>query len=110
MRFAGTVGFATPTENPPGVWKDVIVEREYFGDVIRDSRLLGAPSLVPPEVAGTISVQNSFSIVGDAMAYESFMNIRYVTWNGQKWIVTDIEVRRPRLILSIGGQWDGDTP
>lgn len=110
MRFAGTVGFATPTEETPGVWKDVIVEREYFGDVIRDARLLGAPSLVPPEVAGTISVQNSFSIVGDAMAYESFMNIRYVTWNGQKWIVTDIEVRRPRLILSIGGQWDGDTP
>lgn len=109
MRFSGTVGFATSTEVTPGVWKDVIVERLYFGDVIRDSRRLGAPLLVPPEVAGTISVENSFSIVGDAMAYENFMHIRYVRWLGNVWVVTDVEVRRPRLILAIGGQWDGDT-
>jgi hypothetical protein len=110
MRFSGTVGFATPTESTPGVWSDVIVERAYFGDVIRDARRLGAPSLVPPEVAGTISLSNSFSIVGDAMAYESFKYIRYVNWLGQNWEVTDVEVRRPRLILTIGGLWNGDTP
>jgi hypothetical protein len=110
MRFAGAVGFATPTSTAPGVWKDVIVERQYLGDVIRESRRLGAPSLVPPEVAGTISVQNSFSIVADAEAYESFMHIRYVNWLGENWEVTDVEVRRPRLILTIGGLWNGDTP
>jgi hypothetical protein len=110
MRFSGTVGFATPTEESPGVWKDVIVERSYFGDVIRDSRRLGAPLLVPPETAGTISVENQFSIVGDAMAYENFMHIRYVNWQDIRWEVTDVEVRRPRLVLSIGGLWNGDTP
>lgn len=110
MRFSGTVGFATPTETNPGVWDDVIVERPYLGDVIRDARRLGAPSLVPPEVAGTISLQNSFSIVGDAMAYEGILRIRYVTWLGERWEVTDVEVKRPRLILTIGGLWNGDTP
>lgn len=110
MRFSGAVGFATQTEGTPGVWTDTIVERTYYGDVIRDSRRLGAPSLVPPEIAGTITVQNQISVVGDAMAYENFLNIRYVSWLDVNWTVTDVEVRRPRLILSLGGQWDGNTP
>jgi hypothetical protein len=110
MRFSGTVGFATPTQSAPGVWSDVIVERSYQGDVIRDTRRLGAPSLVPPEVAGTISLSNSFSIVADAEAYEGILRIRYVAWLDQRWEVTDVEVKRPRLILTVGGLWNGDTP
>lgn len=109
MRFSGTVGFATPTETTPGVWEDVIVERHYYGDVVRDTRHQGKPSVVPPEVNSTISLENSFSIVGDAMAYENYIRIRYVNWAGIPWEVTGVEVRRPRLILTVGGQWDGPT-
>ena len=56
-----------------------------------------------------IAFENNFSIVADAYAYENFANMRYVVWNGSKWRVTNVEVRRPRLILTVGKVWNGDT-
>lgn len=109
MRFSGSVGYATNTQTSPGVWEDVFTERTFYGTVIRDSSRLGAPSLVPPEVNNSISLGNSFSLVGDAEAYENIEHIRYVRWRGSVWTVTDIEVQRPRLILTVGGLWDGNT-
>jgi hypothetical protein len=107
MRFHGTVGYAASEESAPGVWKDVITERTYYGDVIRNSRTLQPPSLVPPEVNDTLSLENSFSIMADAEAYANYMNFRYVEWEGNRWTITNAEIRRPRIILTIGGLWNG---
>lgn len=107
MRFSGTVGYATSAETSPGVWEDIITERTYLGDVNRDIRRLDPSSAVPATLNDDVKVENNFSIVADAYAYENFMKIRYVTWNGVNWAVTTVEVRRPRLILSIGGLWNG---
>ena len=109
MRFSGTVGFGTPTESAPGVWRDVITERTYFGDVIRNARRLDPATLVPPETAGNLVLENSISILADAEAFDSYMNIKYIKWEGNYWTVTNVEVRRPRLILAIGGLWNADT-
>jgi hypothetical protein len=110
MRFSGAVGSATSTEVRPGVWEDVITERTYFGNIIRNTRRLEAPSLVPPVVQGTVALDNSFSIMSDPDAYENYLNFRYITWEGQRWEITSVEVKRPRLILTIGGLWNGNTP
>jgi hypothetical protein len=109
MRFSGAVGFASREETSPGVWQEVITERTYYGDVVRDARRMVAPSQTPPVLNVGLELGNSFSIVGDADAYANFMNMRYVRWEGNVWQITDVEVQRPRLILSIGGQWDGNT-
>jgi hypothetical protein len=109
MRFSGSVGFVTNTETAPGVWSDVITERFYYGNVVRNSSRLGPPLMVPPEVNNNLSLGNSFSLVGDAEAYENFMHIRYVRWQSNVWTITDVEVVRPRLILTIGGLWNGNT-
>jgi hypothetical protein len=110
MRFSGAVGYATSTETAPGVWSDIITERTYYGDVVRNSRRLLPPTLVPPELNDNLSLENSFSILGDAEAYANFMNFRYVEWEGSRWAITNVEVLRPRLILTIGGLWNGPTP
>lgn len=110
MRFSGTVGYAEQAETSPGVWTDVITERHYYGDVFRNSRRLEAPSLEPPMVHGSLVLENSFSISADAHAYENFMNMRYISWEGKNWEITNVEVRRPRLILTVGGLWNGVTP
>jgi hypothetical protein len=109
MRFYGTVGYASNDESSPGVWTESITERSYYGDVIRNTRRLAAPSMTPPETNPETSVENSISIIGDADAYENFMKMRYVLWEGSYWEVTSVEVRRPRLILSLGGIWNGNT-
>lgn len=109
MRFYGAVGYAASTETSPGVWEDVITEKTYYGDVIRNSRRLETPVLVPPETSANLALENSFSILADAEAYVNFMNIRYVEWEGTRWVVTNVEVRRPRLILTVGELWNGNS-
>lgn len=108
MRFSGTVGYATSTETAPGVWSDTITERSYFGDVVRNARRLDPPTMTPPTVNSDLTLENSFSILADAWAYENYMTMRYVKWEGSYWRIANVEVSRPRLILTIGGIWDGD--
>lgn len=108
MRFSGVVGYAVSTETSPGVWTDVMTEKPYFGDVVTNSRRLEAPSMVPPVANPGIALSNSFSIVADAEAYENTLNMRYVIWDSVYWQITDVAVQRPRLILTVGGQWNGN--
>jgi hypothetical protein len=106
-RFYGEIGFAPETvETAPGVWEDVIKERKYYGDVLRNTRRLDGGD----QVNNDISVGNSISIVADDDAYGSFFNMRYVKWMGARWIISDIEVQSPRLVLRLGGVYNGPTP
>jgi hypothetical protein len=45
--------------------------------------------------------------VSDAHANEHFFAIRYVDWAGTRWEVTDVEVQSPRLLLRLGGTYNG---
>ncbi len=111
MRFSGAVGYATTeeTSSGSGVFVESMTERTYFGDVTRNARRLEAPSQVPPVVNPHLVLENSFSILADAEAYANFKSFRYIRWENNVWTITNVEVRRPRLILTVGGQWDGDT-
>lgn len=107
-RFYGNVGYGISVETDPGVsgvWEDEIVEFPYQGDVIRDTRNL----VVADKLNDDISVTNSISVIADQYAIENFMYIKYVEWNGVLWTVPNVEVRRPRLILSIGEVYNGPT-
>jgi len=105
-RFSGRVGYGESVETTPGVWEDQIVERSYFGDVIRNARNLREGE----NLNFDLSVQNSISIVADAYANEHFFAIRYVEWAGTLWTVTSVEVQSPRLILRLGEVYNGRTP
>lgn len=105
-RFHGLVGYGETIKIRPGVFEDKIIERPYFGDVKRIARKLQ----VGEKIVGDIKVQNSISVMADAYAIDHFFNIRYVTWSGVRWEVTDVEVNRPRLELRLGGVYNGPTP
>lgn len=104
-RFVGNVGYAESVEIAPGVWDDVITVRKYYGDITRNTRKLVDGS----QVNSDISVGNSISIVADEYANGRFFAIRYVEWAGTLWTVTDVEVESPRLILRLGGVYNGPT-
>jgi len=105
-KFHGKIGFGQSVETEPGVFTDTIVERQYYGDVIRNSRqLLDRDERVNPD----ISVQNSLSVVADAHLRGHFFAIRYVEWEGARWVVSDVDVQPPRLILKLGGIYHGPT-
>ena len=104
-KFSGRVGFSIPaTETSPGVWEEGIVEKHYFGDVERNTRQL----VETDKVNFDLSVNNSISIIANVYALENIFAIRYVEWAGAFWTVTDVEVRGPRLLLRLGGVYNGN--
>ena len=107
-RFHGSVGYGEQVEKPPGsgVWVDEIVEYSYFGDVVRNTRSLREGE----HLNNDLTVGNSINIVADAYAHEHFFAIRYVKWAGALWTVTEVEVLSPRLLLRLGGIYNGPTP
>lgn len=107
-RYSGVVGYGVSIEEPAnsGKWVNSIVERPYFGDVIRNTRGLEPGNKANPN----ITVGNSISVVADAYATEHFLNIKYLTWVGERWTVPSVDVRPPRLILEIGEVYDGPVP
>lgn len=107
-RFYGEVGYGDTVESPvgSGVWKDQITEIPYFGDVIRNTRKLDSGEKLNDD----ISVSNSISIVADDQAIKHFFQIKYVRWAGVLWTVTNVEVKSPRLVLSLGKVYNGPTP
>jgi len=105
-KFYGKVGYGETVDQGNGVHEQVITERTYQGDVIRNSRQLD----VGEKVNDDLSVGNSISIVADAYANNHFFAIRYVEWAGSLWVVSNVDVERPRLILRLGGVYNGPRP
>ncbi len=101
--FHGLIGYGETVETAPGVWQDNLVERNYFGDVIRNTRQLREGE----SLNNDLSVGNSISVVADAYANDHFFAIRYIQWAGTLWTVQDVEVQSPRLLLRLGGVYNG---
>lgn len=113
MRFYGEVGYGTSVEDPPdsGVWKDTITEHSYYGEVINNARqLVPRSSTDGMSVNDNITINNQISVVADQYLVDNFMDIKYVKWAGKRWIVTNVDVDRPRLIMTLGGVYNGPTP
>lgn len=103
-RYSGVIGYAEEAELINGVWEDSeITERRYFGSIERVSRSIQNGSSILPD----ITVNNTISIVADAYAHNNFSRMRYVVWENTYWEVVSVEVRHPRLILTLGGVYNG---
>lgn len=102
-KFYGNIGYAISKETAPGVWVEDMVEHKYSGDVYRNTRKLQSGN----QVNDSIDISNEISILSDPFANENFHSMRYVTYMGAKWKVSSVEVRYPRLILTVGGLYNG---
>ena len=104
-KFYGAVGYGETVESPvgSGVWKDVITERNYYGDILHNIRRFQESEKLNDD----LTLSNSISVVADAYALNHFFAIRYVEWAGALWTVNTVEVESPRLILRLGGVYNG---
>ena len=105
-KFYGPIGYAESVETSPGVHVDKITERYYCGDVNRNTRRLQSTDKVNDD----INISNEISILADPFANGNFHAMRYVGFMGTKWKITNVEVQYPRLILTIGGVYNGPEP
>lgn len=102
-RFYGTIGYCFYTETSPGVWEETITEKNYRGDITLDQQRWQSSE----QVNDNLNLDNSISILADPYALQNYGNIRYVVWNGAKWKIQSLSIKRPRIILQIGGLYNG---
>lgn len=103
MKYYGKVGYSESVKIDPGIYQDVTTERTYRGDVFKNTRRREAGE----SINDNISINNQISIIADAYAYDHFFAICYIEWMGKLWKVMNVDVQRPRLILTIGGLYNG---
>ena len=101
-KFYGKIGYIQTVESEPGYWEEKAIEREYYGDITRNSSRYQQDG----HINENIVINNIISIVADPYANENFQHMRYIEWMGTKWKITNIEVQYPRLILTLGGIYD----
>lgn len=104
-KWYGKVGYITTVETEPGIWDSIPVEKPYFGDLMKNVSKWSTSAKVNDD----LNVANQISIVADPFAYQNFSSIKYIEFMGAFWDVTSVEVQHPRLILTIGGVYNGDT-
>lgn len=104
-KFYGEIGFVRTEENVPGVFEETYVERPYYGDVIKNARRWENGG----QLNDDLSLNNTVSIVADDFAIQNLFAMRYVQWMGAAWKITNVEIQRPRIILTIGGVYNVST-
>lgn len=102
-KFHGSIGYAETKETSPGVWEEVIVEKNHIGDLLKMSNSWKNSENLNDD----LTINNQFSILADSFAYKHFPKMRYIKWMGASWKITKIDVQRPRLILTVGGVYNG---
>lgn len=103
-KFFGPIGYAISGEKRPGLWQDTIEEHNYFGDLMRNI------SSWSPSSDGSnddLNINNQISIVADEFAIANCHSMKYVRFMGANWKIKSVEPRHPRLILTIGGVYNG---
>jgi hypothetical protein len=102
-KFAGFVGYINQEETVPGVWSQVETPKMMKGDIIRQS----SNNQNDNKVNSDITLGHRVSLLGDAYAMENYYKLKWVEFRGIKWEASSVEIERPRLIVSLGGVWNG---
>lgn len=98
MKWYGSIGFKEEIEVSPRVWKPQIVEKQFYGDVLRDSWR----EQQGDKINADLHISNKLSVVADQYLQNNFHKIAYITFGGAKWTVSSVEVNYPRLTLDLG--------
>lgn len=103
-KWYGKVGYSATKETAPGVWENEDTERNYYGDILQNTSRWSPNS---DSTNDNLLINNKISIVSDPFAYQNFSHIKYCEFMGANWEVTNVEPKYPRLILTLGGVYNG---
>lgn len=102
-KFYGKIGFTVMMETLPDVWEPVETVKDYFGDLTRNQRRWNNGE----SVNENIEVSNEVSLVMDDFLQENAGALKWVEAMGAKWKVNSITIDYPRLVLTLGGVYNG---
>lgn len=99
MRYSGEIGYYETEEVKPGYFKEKLIFRKAYGDVLRNTKRDQTSSTINEK----LTISNSISVVADPYAREHYFNIRCAKWENCLWEVKSVEIQWPRLVLELGG-------
>ena len=105
MKWYGKIGYALTEDGKDGVWTPVMTWKQYYGDVQRYTRRVEGAQNVNDD----LNISNTISILADPYAFENIGYMKCIEWMGTLWEISSIDISYPRMILSIGGVYNGDT-
>lgn len=103
-KWYGKVGYSETVETAPGVWTPHDTVREYYGDVIRNSTRWTVDS---KSTNDDLTINSQISIVADPFAIDKFYSMKWIEFMGAKWKITNVDPQPPRLLLTLGGVYNG---
>lgn len=102
-KFAGKIGFIKSVEKEPGLYENETIERSYTGDILQDIRRYNNTDVINDNLI----LGNRFSVVADDYVYKNMYSMKYLIWRGACWSITKVELQTPRIILTVGGVYNG---
>lgn len=105
-KWYGQIGFEITRETDVDVWTEDIIERSYYGDILKNSKSAYSPN----EINEGFNISNRISFIADPYAKENMYRMKYATFMGTRWKITSVDVDFPRLTISLGGIWNGERP
>ena len=103
-KYFGNIGYGVTEEIRPGVSLPTISEREYYGDIVRNVRRYENSGKVNDD----LNINMTLSIVADPFAFQNFHQLKYAEYMGAKWKAVSVEPQFPRLVITLGGIWNGE--
>ena len=101
-KCSGVIGYALAGETQPGVWTEGITEKRYIGEIVKDNRRIVDQS----EINGSINISNNISIISNRFMLDNMAYMRYLTFNNSKWKISSVEIKPPRIIITLGGLYN----
>lgn len=105
-RFSGIVGFVESVETAPSIFEDEVTEVKCSGNFLDNTQLWKQSEGLNDDVDITARI----SVVISPDLLDKFYLMRYVHMYGQRWEIKKSIQKRPRVIISVGGLYNGPTP
>lgn len=105
-KYAGKIGFVKYVSGEHSVYTEEVTEKPYTGDVLMNNR---RNENLSEKLSEDLQLNNEISIVANRFAIENFSYMRYATYLGTKWQIRSAKIESPRIILTLGGVYNGPT-
>lgn len=102
-KFYGNIGFVKVEETSDDVYESFETVVPYVGDITRNQRRWTNGE----SVNENLEVSNEISIVLDDFLQENMGFLKWVEFLGSKWKVNSITLKYPRIVLTLGGVYNG---
>lgn len=103
-KWYGKIGYIESKQTEPGIWEPEVTEKQYFGELLNNMSRWSNSNKVNDD----LTLANKISIIADPFAYQNFSKIKYAEYMGALWEVSTVDASQyPRLILTIGGVYNG---